>query len=100
MGLHAIVRSWDPENGKWSLLGTTSSDRHYGASFLLPLHNITSERGKILLVGGSPDPDSYAITRVEILDFDAGTSTSPVIRDVSSITYRRREQAPVILPRW
>ena len=57
----------------------TSSYRHYGASFLLPLHNVISERGKILIVGGSPDipPDvePYAITAVEILDFDQGNAT-------------------------
>ena len=97
-GVHPNVRSWDPANGKWSFLGQTSFYRHYGASFLLPLHNILSERGKILLVGGSPDAESYATTRVEILDFDAGTSISPIVRDVAPITYRRKEQAPVILP--
>ena len=42
--------------------------------------------------------ESYATTRVEILDFDAGTSISPIVRDVAPITYRRKEQAPVILP--
>ena len=97
-GVHTNVRSWDPANGKWAFLGQTSIYRHYGASFLLPLHNITSERGKILLVGGSRDADSYATTRVEILDFDAGTSNSPIVREVAPITYRRKEQAPVILP--
>ena len=76
----------------------TSIYRHYGASFLLPLHNISSERGKILLVGGSPTSGDYATTSAEILDFDLGTSTNPVVRQVAPIMYRRKMQAPVILP--
>ena len=70
-GIDANVRSWDPENGKWSLLGLTSSDRHYGASFLLPLHNITSKRGKILLVGGSPEIPGRANSGKFLLDTNA-----------------------------
>ena len=92
------VRSWDPANGKWSLLGQTSFYRHYGASFLLPLHNITSERGKILLVGGSPDARFVCNNACRNSRFRRRDFNEPGCRDVASITYRRKEQAPVILP--
>ena len=97
-GGQVAVRSFDPVTGRWAQLTQTSIYRHYGASFLLPLHNVSSERGKILLVGGSPTSGDYATTSAEILDFDLGTSTSPVVRQVPPITYRRKMQAPVILP--
>ena len=69
-GEQVTVRSWDQVTGLWNILTQTSTYRNYGAWFLLPLHNISSERGKILLVGGSPSSDSYATSSVEILDFD------------------------------
>ena len=71
-GGQARVQSWDPATGKWTKVTLTSTTRQYGCSFLLPLHNIDSEKGKILLVGGSPQPDQNATSVVEMLDFDAG----------------------------
>jgi hypothetical protein len=97
-GAQVTVWSWDPANGKWGILTQTSVYRGYGTSFLLPLHNMPSERGKILVVGGSVTPDSYATKSTEILDFDAGTSTNPVVRQGAETTYGRRFLAPVILP--
>ena len=97
-GGQARVQSWDPATGKWTKVTLTSTTRQYGCSFLLPLHNIDSEKGKILLVGGSPQPDQNATSVVEMLDFDAGSATMPVVRQTTSLTYRRRETAPVILP--
>ena len=90
-GGQVAVRSFDPATGRWAQLSQTSIYRHYGASFLLPLHNISSERGKILLVGGSPTSGDYATTSAEILDFDLGTSTSPVVRQVASITVQAKD---------
>ena len=96
------VLSWNPSNGRWSTLTQSSVYRHYGASFLLPLHNSPNEKGKILLVGGSllqiEDVEQYATTLVEILDFDQSATTIPVVRQVSPISYRRKMAAPVILP--
>ena len=97
-GAQVNVRSFDPATGTWALLTQNSVYRHYGASFLLPLHNDPAERGKILLVGGSPASGDFATTSAEILDFDLGTSTNPVVRQIAPITYRRKMQAPVILP--
>jgi Domain of unknown function (DUF1929)/Fibronectin type III domain len=94
------VRTWDPSTGQWKFIGSTLTKRDYGTTFLLPLNNNVSERGKILLVGGSPSNSTTdpAITTVEIIDFNAGSSTSPVIRTVASISKRRKYLNPVILP--
>ena len=98
-GGQATVRSWNPSTGRWVWpLALTSQTRSYGCSFLLPLHNVSSERGKIILVGGAVDSDTYSTSVVEMLDFDAGSSTNPVLRQVASIAHRRRELAPIILP--
>ena len=84
--------------GRFTFLSRSSTYRDYGTSFLCPLQNTTSEKGKILLVGGSPSATEPATTTVEILDFNASTGQTPVIRTVSPLTYRRRYLLPVILP--
>jgi hypothetical protein len=94
----AAVRTWDPSTGAWRAVATTSMRRDYGTSFLLPLNNTVSERGKILVVGGSPTAGSLATTTAEIIDFNAGTSTSPVVRFVASINKGRKYLLPIILP--
>jgi hypothetical protein len=97
-GMRKEIWSWNPSNGYFNYLGTSSRFRYYGTSFLIPCQNTTSEKGKILLVGGSPTGPDYATTTCEILDFNASTTSSPVIRNVSPIAYRRKWLAPVILP--
>jgi hypothetical protein len=62
---------------------------------LLPLRNTSTEKGKILLVGGSPTAADPATTKVQILDFNAG---NPQIRTVASLRYGRKYPALVILP--
>jgi hypothetical protein len=92
------VRSWTPSSGRWRNIATTSRYRHYGCSFLLPLENTYSTRGKILLTGGSPTSSDPATSTVEILDFDAGSSSSPVVRTVAPLKTGRKWQLPVMLP--
>ena len=92
------VRSWTASSGRWRNIATTSTYRHYGCSFLLPLDNTFSARGKILLAGGSPTSSDPATTTVEILDFDAGSSSLPVVRTVASLKMGRKWQLPVMLP--
>jgi hypothetical protein len=54
-GMLGIVRIWNRSTGSWSSARSmSSSQQHYDTSALLPLNNTTSERGKILTVGGSP----------------------------------------------
>ena len=97
-GWRKEIHSWNPANGDFVLLGNNGTDRHYGTSFLLPLQNEASEKGKILLVCGSPTGPDFAITTAEIVDFNASSSSIPVIRQTSPISYRRKYQCPVILP--
>jgi hypothetical protein len=97
-GMQRSVRSFDPTTGRWQTPGATSVYRDYGTSVLMPLQNTSTERGKIIVVGGSPTPSSSATNTVEIIDFNAGTSSKPVIRTVQPITRARRFPLPVILP--
>jgi galactose oxidase-like protein/Kelch motif protein len=92
------IRTWNPSNGQWRDIGTTTNYRSYGTSILLPLQNSSSERGKVLIVGGSATDGGLATTSVQVVDFNQGTSTTPVIRSVASIRNRRKYLLPVILP--
>ncbi|HEU4444613.1 MAG TPA: galactose oxidase-like domain-containing protein [Nitrososphaeraceae archaeon] len=97
-GFQREIWSWRPSDGVWVGRGTTSTVRHYGTSFLVPLQNTLSEKGKILVVGGSPTNIDYAVASAEIIDFNASSTANPVIRAVSPLTYRRKYALPVILP--
>jgi hypothetical protein len=97
-GMQKTLWTWDPSNGKWSNIGILGTSRDYGTSILLPLENTASERGKILLVGGSPTAAEPSTSKAEILDFNEGTPSSPVIRTVDSLHYSRKYLLPVILP--
>ena len=98
VGMSQNVWRLDPSTGAWNSVLTTSQNRQYGTSFLLPLQNTTSERGKVLIVGGSTDASTAATATAEILDFNQGTSTLPVLRSVASLQNARKFAAPVILP--
>jgi hypothetical protein len=90
----------DPSNGRWTSLGTTSLGqfRDYGTSVLLPLQNSSTERGKVIVLGGSPSDTTPATNIVEIHDFNQGTSTSPNIRRVGPLNTGRKYPLPIILP--
>ena len=92
------IRTWDPANGRWNDVGSTSMYRSFGTSVLLPLQNSLSERGRVLIVGGSATDTVPATTSVEMLDFNQGTATNPVIHSANSITYGRKLLCPIILP--
>ncbi|HEV8387641.1 MAG TPA: galactose oxidase-like domain-containing protein [Nitrososphaera sp.] len=95
-GMLDDIRLWNRTSGSWSTLGTfTPSYRHYGTSVLLPLENSSSEKGKILVVGGSPTSAEPATSQVQILDFNTG---NPSRRTVDSLQYGRKYLAPVMLP--
>ena len=57
-----------------------------------------SERGRVLIVGGSATDTTPATTSVEMLDFNQGTASNPVIHSANSITYGRKLLCPTILP--
>jgi Domain of unknown function (DUF1929) len=92
------IRSYEPTTGRWRSPAATSVSRDWGTSVLIPLQNTSTERGKILIVGGSPTPSTSATNTVEIIDFNAGTSSTPVIRTVQSDPRPRKYPLPVILP--
>jgi hypothetical protein len=95
-GMLDDIRLWNRSTGSWSTLGTSSPYyRHYGTSVLLPLNNTTSEKGEILIVGGSPGSAEPATRACQVLDFNAG---NPQVRTVGSLQYGRKYLAPVILP--
>jgi len=94
-----VFMTWNPATETWgSPVTQNRPTRSYGTSFLFPLNNNIYERGKILLCGGSTTSNNPGLTSVEILDFDAGTSTNPVVRQVAPISHGRRYLAPIILP--
>ena len=55
-----------------------------GISILLPLQNSSSERGKVIVIGGLSTNTAPATNSVEIHDFNQGTSANPNIRMVAS----------------
>lgn len=87
-GMNRGIWSWNPADGKFvSLANSSVNYRLYGTSFLLPLQNIPSEKGKILIVGGAPTSTDFAITSAEMLDFNASSTSAPVVRNVAPIAY-------------
>ncbi len=98
VGMYPQIRSFDPSTGIFTLLNSSSIYRHYGSSVLLPLQNISSEKGKVLLAGGSSTISAAATDVVEIIDFNASSSNFPVVRAVQSLQYARKFTLPVILP--
>src|SRR5207244_9387121 len=63
-----------------------------------PLQNTTSERGKVMIVGGSTSGTAAATNVIEIEDFNQGTSTAPFLRIAPSLNNGRKYVLPIILP--
>jgi hypothetical protein len=94
VGAELDDRVYDPNTYKWVWSGKTIK-RHYGTSVLLPLQNIDTEKGKILVCGGSPQAADPATKTAEIAE-PSGTGLSR--RSISSMQYARKHLNPVILP--
>ena len=91
--------TWNPADGDIVFRANNNLYRHYGTSFLLPLQNTATEKGKILLACGSPTSGDFADTSCQILDFNVSGTAVPTIRAVSPMSYRRKyATSPVILP--
>ena len=89
-------RVYEPNTGRWRWRGSTIL-RHYGTSVLLPLQNTNTERGKILVCGGStPRPVDPATKSAQIAE-PSGTY-GLTRRNVKSMRYARKHLNPVILP--
>ena len=86
-GMDNEVYLVNPNTGVWTFVGSTQFVwRDYGNTFLLPLHNTATERGKVLIVGGQFGEVDPATATSEMIDFDAGTNTAPVLRNSASLS--------------
>lgn len=87
-------RVYNPDTGRWLWRGTTTA-RHYGTSVLLPLENIDTERGKILVCGGSPLATENSTNSAQIA---VPSGTGLTRRSIQSMSHARKHLNPVILP--
>ena len=98
-GMDHFVYLINPTTGAWTLVGQTQySWRDYGSSFLLPLNNTVADRGRVLIVGGQSNYLLPATNTAEMLDFNQGTASAPVIRSTTPMNIARVFALPVILP--
>lgn len=88
-------RVYDPNTFKWVWAGKTIK-RHYGTSVLCPLQNVDTEKGKILVCGGSPQAADPATNTAEIVVPSGTVGLSR--RSVQSMQYARKHVGPVLLP--
>jgi hypothetical protein len=88
-------RVYDPNTFKWVWAGKTIK-RHYGTSVLCPLQNVDTEKGKILVCGGSPIAADPATNTAEIVVPSGTVGLSR--RSVQSMQYARKHVGPVLLP--
>src|SRR5918996_5058062 len=73
-GQSKTTRTWNPQTGKWTFAGNLSVARSYGNMVLLPLNNTTSEKGQILVCGGSNSSGENATRVVQLLTPNSTTS--------------------------
>jgi hypothetical protein len=95
VGTENVYRIYDPDSGRW-LWSASVTQRHYGTSVLLPLQNTDTEKGKILVCGGSPVSSDPATNTAEIVEPSGTNALSR--RSVQSMQYARKHLNPVILP--
>jgi hypothetical protein len=94
VGAEGNDRVYDPNTFRWVWSGPTIR-RNWGTSVLCPLQNVETEKGKILVCGGSKPPDPPTNT-AEIAE-PSGTF-GLTRRSVQSMQYARHYVGPVILP--
>ena len=76
-GMTQPVRSLDPATGRWAFIRNMDQARQYGSTFLLPLQNTSSERGKILVVGGSNTAEDRSYCKCHNVRFQSGYLNKP-----------------------
>jgi hypothetical protein len=95
VGAELDDRVYDPNTFKWVWSGKTIK-RHYGTSVLCPLENTATEKGKILVCGGSPLSQDPATNTAQIAEPSGTNGLSR--RSVQSMQHARKHIGPVILP--
>ena len=78
-----------------ALLRCNPSQEGYGSSVLLPLQNVASEKGEVLIFGGTATSDSFGTKTAEIHMLNG---TSIVSRWTNSLHRGRKHPIPIILP--
>jgi hypothetical protein len=98
-GQSKTTRTWNPQTGKWTFAGNLSVARSYGNMVLLPLNNSTSEKGKILVCGGSNTSGENATTVVQLLTPNPSTNyTTFTFQTISPCKFGRRHAPNAYLP--
>ncbi|MGH9990330.1 MAG: galactose oxidase-like domain-containing protein, partial [Nitrososphaera sp.] len=98
-GQSKTTRTWNPQTGKWTFAGNLSVARSYGNMVLLPLNNNTSEKGKILVCGGSNTSGENATTVAQILTPNPSTNyTTFTFQTISPCKFGRRHAPNAYLP--
>ena len=98
-GQSKTTRTWNPQTGKWTFAGNLSVARSYGNMVLLPLNNNTSEKGQILVCGGSNSTADNATTVVQLLTPNPTTSyTTFTFQTIASCNFGRRHAPNAYLP--
>jgi hypothetical protein len=98
VGQAGTDRLYDPSTSRWYFAAGGIMERAYGTSVLCPLQNIPTEKGKILICGGSNGPAGPTTNSVQIADPHTPPRIGLTRRNVPSMTYARKHQNPVILP--
>lgn len=96
-GQSKTMRTYNPATGVWKFAGNMlfNASRGYGSSVLLPMQNVATEKGKVLIFGGTATSDSFATNTAEVLTLNG---TSIVSRWTNPSNRGRRHPIPVILP--
>lgn len=96
-GQSKTMRTYDPATGVWKFAGNMlfNASRGYGSSVLLPMQNVASEKGKVLIFGGTAAADSFATNTAEVLSL---SGTTIVSRWTNPSNRGRKHPIPVILP--
>jgi hypothetical protein len=98
-GQSKTTRTWNPQTGKWTFAGNLSVARSYGNMVLLPLNNTTSQKGQILVCGGSNSAGENATTVVQILTPNPSTNyTTFTFQTISPCKFGRRHAPNAYLP--
>jgi hypothetical protein len=98
-GQSKTTRTWNPQTGKWTFAGNLSVARSYGNMVLLPLNNDPSEKGQILVCGGSNSTEENATTTVELLTPNPSTSYATfTFQTIAPCNFGRRHAPNTYLP--
>ena len=96
------LRTWNPLTGQWvnsiNITGITPIvNRFNGTAFLLPLENVLTQNGRILLAGGGIiDNDDEASENCQLIEFTSPTAAT--VSPVLSLEHARKYQSQIILP--